>query len=164
MHVDPECWPVAHARDPSDLMNGGKWVTTADITDLGQSKREREGTASGRRLTGAITCCQRAAHGIQSCCRTVKCEGQRFDEMQLKGTIYCNDNRHVVDLTFHNSSRPLFFFFEESATNFINSFCQALELRMAANGPLAVLNDAVRLCFNIQMSYQTHMKHRKTLW
>lgn len=27
--------------DPSDLMNGGKWVTIADITDLGHSKREK---------------------------------------------------------------------------------------------------------------------------
>lgn len=91
-HSDPECWPVAHAWDPSDPMNGGKWVTTGDTADLGQSKREREGTASGRSLTGAITCGQRAAHVIQSCCTTVKSEGQRFDEMHLEGTIYCNDN------------------------------------------------------------------------
>lgn len=28
--------------DPSDLMNGGKWVTIADITDLGHSKREKK--------------------------------------------------------------------------------------------------------------------------
>lgn len=43
LHVDPESLPVAHAWDPSDLMNGGKWVTIADITDLGHSKREGKG-------------------------------------------------------------------------------------------------------------------------
>lgn len=38
-----------------------------------------------------------------------------------------------------------FLFCEESATHFINSFCQALELQMAANGPPVVPNDAVGL-------------------
>lgn len=47
LHVDPESLPVAHAWDPSDLMNGGKWVTIADITDLGHSKRE--GKKDGQR-------------------------------------------------------------------------------------------------------------------
>lgn len=50
-------------------------------------------------------------------------------------------SRRVVNLTFHNSSKKTFE--EDSATHFIDSFCQALALQMAANGPLIVLNDAV---------------------
>lgn len=54
-------------------------------------------------------------------------------------------SRRVVNLTFHKSSKKTFE--EDSATHFIDSFCQALALQMAANGPLVVLNDAVRLVF-----------------
>lgn len=71
-------------------------------------------------------------------------------------------SRRVVNLTFHNSSKKTFE--EDSATHFIDSFCQALALQMAANGPLILLNDAVRLSLNIQISHQTHMKRIKTLW
>lgn len=53
LHVDLECLPVAHAWDPWHFMNGGKWVTTADIRDLGHSKREKKGclTDSSRVMT-----------------------------------------------------------------------------------------------------------------
>lgn len=88
LHVDPECLPVAHAWDPSDLMNGGKWVTIADITYLGHSKREERKDGRWETFDG------RNHVLLKSCaCDPVLLQqvmkGQHFDKLQLKETTYC---------------------------------------------------------------------------
>lgn len=81
LHVDLECLPVAHAWDPWHFMNGGKWVTIADIRDLGHSKTEKR-DRWWEIFDGFITCSEKAVHVILSCCRRL------WEELQLKGRIY----------------------------------------------------------------------------